>query len=228
MRRMRQLINANFNGDKNELFITLTYAENMTDPKRLKKDMEKLLKKLKRRLGEIKYLYAVEPQARGAWHAHLLIKQLSAHSTYLPAEDVAEMWGHGYIKITRLTQCDNVGAYLSAYLSNAPEDDAKDVQAAADNAAHEIGDDTPKKIVKGKRAHMYPRGMHIYRASKNLEEPITKKIRPTSREYQAIVAGAQLRYARTIDLYDASRGNDSTGYINSITQMQYIRKPEQI
>lgn len=222
MRRMRQLINANWSGDRNELMITLTYAECMTDHKRLKKDMEKWIKKAKRRLGEIKYLYVVEPQARGAWHAHCLIKQLSAHSTYWPAEDVADAWGHGYVKVKRLDSCDNVGAYLSAYLTNLPP--AAEGDELMDNIDAELGDDVPSKAaVKGSRLHLYPKGMHYYRASKNLDEPITKKMRPTSQEYQALVAGAEQRYARTIELYDDANGQAGTAYINSITQLQYVR-----
>lgn len=222
MHRMRQLINANWSGDSNELMITLTYADNMTDPKQLKKDMEKWLKKAKRRLGEIKYLYVVEPQARGAWHAHCLIKQLSAHSTYWPAEDVADAWGHGYVKVKRLNSCDNVGAYLSAYLTNLPTAAEGDELTA--NIDAELGDDMPSKAaIKGERLHYYPKGMHYYRASKNLDLPITKKMRPTSAEYQALIAGADQRYARTIELYDDANGQNGAAYINSITQLQYVR-----
>lgn len=222
MRRMRQLINANWSGDRNELMITLTYAENMTDPKRLKKDMEKWLKKTKRRLGEIKYLYVVEPQARGAWHAHCLIKQLSAHSTYWPAEDVADAWGHGYVKVKRLDDCDNVGAYLSAYLTNLPP--AAEGDELIGNIDARLGDDVPSKAaVKGERLHLYPKGMHYYRASKNLDQPITKKMRPTSAEYQALIAGADQRFARTIELYDDATADKDAVYINSITQLQYVR-----
>ena len=222
MRRMRQLINANWSGDRNELMITLTYADNMTDTKKLKKDMEKWLKKAKRRLGEIKYLYVVEPQARGAWHAHCLVKQLSAHSTYWPAEDVADCWGHGYVKVKRLDSCDNVGAYLSAYLTNLPtaaEDD--EIKTNIDAA---LGDDAPSKAaIKGERLHLYPKGMHYYRASKNLDPPVTKKMRPTSAEYQALIAGADQRFARTIELYDDATADKDAVYINSITQLQYVR-----
>lgn len=222
MRRMRQLINANWCGDDNELMITLTYAENMTDPKRLKKDMEKWLKKAKRRLGEIKYLYVVEPQARGAWHSHCLIKQLSAHSTYWPAEDVADAWGHGFVRVQRITGVDNVGAYLSAYMSNAP--DAEDGDTLTGNSDSVTGAEN-KAVIKGKRAAMYPRGMHLYRASKNLAQPITKKIRPTSAEYRALINGAEQRYARSIALYEqgGADGQQSPTYINRITQLQYVR-----
>lgn len=222
MRRMRQLINANWCGDANELMITLTYAECMTDPKRLKKDMEKWLKKAKRRLGEIKYLYVVEPQERGAWHSHCLIKQLSAHSTYWPAEDVADAWGHGYVKVQRITGVDNVGAYLSAYMSNAPAAEDDDILHANSDS---IAGTESKAVIKGKRATMYPRGMHLYRASNNLDQPITKKIRPISAEYRALISGAEQRFARTIELYEQDGASDQTAptYINSITHLQFVR-----
>lgn len=224
MRRMRQLINANWCGDENELMITLTYQENMQDPKRLKADMEKWLKKAKRRLGEIKYLYVVEPQARGAWHSHCLIKQLSAHSTYWPAEDVAKAWGHGFVKVQRISGVDNVGAYLSAYMTNAPEADDGDALSSSYNS---VTGAESKAIIKGKRATMYPRGMHLYRASKNLDEPIVKKIRPNSEEYRALISGAELRFARTIELYDGQSDDQSDlTYINRITQLQFVRKAQ--
>lgn len=224
MRRMRQLINANWCGDENELMITLTYQENMQDPKRLKADMEKWIKKAKRRLGEIKYLYVVEPQARGAWHSHCLIKQLSAHSTYWPAEDVAKTWGHGFVKVQRITGVDNVGAYLSAYMTNAPEADDGDELNASYNS---VTGAESKAVIKGKRASLYPRGMHLYRASKNLDEPIVKKIRPNSEEYRALISGAELRFARTIELYDGQSDDQSDlTYINRITQLQFVRKAQ--
>ena len=120
--RMRGLINANFFGDENEKLVTITYHENMTDPVRLQRDLDVFVKRMKRKLGELKYITAVEPQGRGAWHAHMLVKQLTSNSTYLTEEMVQEIWDHGWIvDVQPLRDVDNVGAYLSAYLSNAPD-----------------------------------------------------------------------------------------------------------
>ena len=47
MKKMRYLINNNFYGKKNELALTLTYAENMTDTKRLEEDLESFMDKLR-------------------------------------------------------------------------------------------------------------------------------------------------------------------------------------
>ena len=41
-KKIRYLINNNFTGKPNELFVTLTYAENMTDTKRLYTDIKNL------------------------------------------------------------------------------------------------------------------------------------------------------------------------------------------
>ena len=60
---------------------------------------------------------------------------------------------------------DNVGAYLSAYLTNAIVD-ADD----EDEDTVEV-DGVKKAVIKGGRLHMYPTGMKIYRCSKGLKKP---------------------------------------------------------
>lgn len=220
MARMRGLINANFFGDDNERLVTVTYQENMTDTKRLYYDMQKFVDRMKYRLGEIKYVTAVEPQGRGAWHAHMLVKQLTANSTYLTAEMVQEIWPHGWIvDVEPMTSVDNVGAYLSAYLSNAPDDAAGDVASALPESERRV----PKRVIKGARLKMYPRGTHLYRTSRNLEKPLQKKLRPLSSQLLDLIAGAELRYSQKIDLYGHTEA-ESEYYINSIAHQCYVRK----
>ena len=48
-KNLRYLINANFIGKPNELFVTLTYAENMTDSNRLSRDIDVFIKRMRRR-----------------------------------------------------------------------------------------------------------------------------------------------------------------------------------
>lgn len=220
-RRMREIVNANWYGDSNELFLTLTYAENMQDTKRLRKDLEKFVKKMKRALGDIKYLTAVEPQARGAWHAHVLVKQLNAHKTYWPAEEVAEKWGHGFVSVKSLRGVDNIGAYLTAYLSNAPADSAEDTQKLVDGM-QEAGEDVPKAIRKGARLSWYPPGTHIFRASQNCTVPEAKKIRPHSADLKSVTANAAPRYAQITKLYAVDDAGNRR-LINTITQIQLNR-----
>lgn len=218
--RMRGLINANFFGEENERLVTVTYHENMTDTTRLYYDLQQFVEKMRRRLGEIKYVTAVEPQGRGAWHAHMLVKQMTANSTYLTTEMVQEIWPHGWVvDVEQMTSVDNVGAYLSAYLSNVPDDASGDVASALPESERRV----PKRVIKGARLRMYPRGTHIYRSSRNLELPLQKKIRPLSSELLDLIAGADLRYSQKIDLYGQAE-DKSDYYINSIAHRCYVRK----
>lgn len=217
-KRMRALINSNWFGDNNELLITLTYKENMQDTKRLAHDLDVFNKRMKRALGEIKYLTAVEPQGRGAWHAHILVKQLTSHYTYWPHEDVSRCWEHGsIIDVQRLRNCDNVGAYLSAYLTDLPAEDGQPVTDPLQ--LREVGS-APKRVIKGGRLHLYPRGMRIYRASQNLTQPEIKKIRPYSAEYWALLQGSNITFKSTLELTETNQDNSSDYLFNKIHQMQ--------
>ena len=156
--RLRDLINCNFFGTDNELFITLTYKENMTDYKRLYKDFYNFYKRLKYRFKGIEFCYisVIEPQQRGAWHVHLLLKALNRDYLFIDNDSViSELWGHGFTKTKRLKGIDNVGAYLSCYLTD-------------------IFNEKGKK--KGARLYLYPAGINIYRCSRNCKRPVEKKV----------------------------------------------------
>lgn len=155
--RLRDLINCNFFGADNELFITLTYKENMTDYKRLYKDFDNFYKKLKYKFKDIEFCYisVVEPQQRGAWHIHLLLKSLNKDYLYIDNSLIANLWGQGFCKTKRLLGVDNVGAYLSCYLID-------------------LFDEKGKK--KGARLYLYPAGINIYRCSRNCKRPVEKKV----------------------------------------------------
>lgn len=156
--RLRNLINANFEGADNELFITLTYAENMTDYKRLYKDFDRFYKRLKYSFKDIEFCYisVIEPQGRGAWHVHLLLKALNRDYLYIDNSEIADLWVQGFCKTQRLNAVDNVGAYLSAYLTDLVDDKGN------------------KK--KGARLYMYPAGINIYRCSRNCKRPKEERV----------------------------------------------------
>ncbi|MDU3192881.1 MAG: hypothetical protein E6677_05185, partial [Finegoldia magna] len=118
-KHIRELINTNFTGERNELCFTITYKENMTDPKLLYTDFKNFMKKLKYKYGSVDYINVVEPQGRGAWHCHILLKFNDIKRAYIPNKEVAEMWGHGFVKVKAIKKdIDNLGAYLSAYLGD--------------------------------------------------------------------------------------------------------------
>lgn len=172
--RIRGLINANApSGTSHKVkFITLTYAENMTDPKRLYRDFSSFWKRFlywheKQGHDRPEYLLVVEPQERGAWHGHLLLFY-PKRAPFIPFEVLEERWGHGFVFITDTSEVRNLSAYLSAYLTDIPVD-------AEEGEEWDFVDDNgvPKKILKGGRLHLYPTGMNIYRCSRGLKKPKT-------------------------------------------------------
>ena len=155
--RLRQLIRTNFTENaKNQVFITLTYAKNMTDEKQLYKDFDAFYKRLKRKLKEhkLEYIAVAEPQGRGAWHFHIMLKSINQDNLYIDNKELEKIWGNGYTDTQRL-KSDDVGSYYVAYFTDLLEEDEKG----------------NKKRVKGSRLKMYPKGFKFYRCSRGIEKP---------------------------------------------------------
>lgn len=185
-KKLRYLINNNFDGSKNELFITLTYAENMRDEKKLYSDFKKFMKKLRYRFrneSDIDYLSVVEPQGRGAWHMHVLVRFNALNSVFVANKTIRDLWGHGEIvSVKRIDSVDNIGAYLSAYLTDieATEENVVKVFEKSNKDKLEVvekdTDKGKKKFIKGGRLYLYPPGMNYYRSSKGIKHPERKKM----------------------------------------------------
>lgn len=159
---IRALVNTNCKDPKKIRWITLTYAENMTDTKRLHNDFRKFWQRFKRRWGKAEYIAVIEPQGRGAWHVHL-IAIWQDRAPFVPNAELRACWGHGFVKVNAVTDnCDNLGAYLSAYLANAPDESGEEVKQS---------DGTTKRIKKRGRLGMYPAHMNIYRTSRGIARP---------------------------------------------------------
>ena len=161
MSKLRDIVNTNITNPKNTLWITLTYKDNMTDEKKLYKDYEKFVKKLHYHYGDFEYIACAEPQERGAWHMHVIM--IFEHKPFIPNAELSALWEHGFTKTTSIEDVDNVGAYLSAYLSDL-------------EIENQTSDSTCKKIIKGARLCLYPRGMHFYRTSKGIKQPRKLKL----------------------------------------------------
>jgi hypothetical protein len=218
-RKIRDLINNNFVGAKNELHVTLTYAENMTDPKRLHSDFKKFWKKYKYRYPNAEYLSVVEPQGRGAWHVHALIRHDGEKSIFVPSDELAELWGQGFIKIKSLEGVDNIGAYLSAYLGDIELTDqtiSRAVSQGLEIKEVDVGG-LKKSFIKGGRLYLYPPGMNIYRHSKGITFPEVEKV--PYKDIKKIVGNAAPNYSRTITIL-----SDDDSELNQITYEQYNLK----
>jgi hypothetical protein len=164
-KKIRALVNTNCIKPNNIRWITLTYAENMTDTKRLYKDFERFWKRYKRRWGKAEYISVIEPQGRGAWHIHLIVIHPDV-APFIPNNELAECWGQGFVNVKSVKDCDNLGAYLSAYLGDTVVKEGEPY-----TCEKKCKDGTTKRILKGGRLHMYPKGMNIYRHSRGVKQP---------------------------------------------------------
>lgn len=110
---IRRLIAANFN-KKYDKFITLTFKENMQDITKANREFTNFIKRIKRRFTEqeIKYLNVIEFQKRGAIHYHTI-----ANLPYIESKMLEKLWGNGFVKINAIENVNDVGAYISKYLT---------------------------------------------------------------------------------------------------------------
>jgi hypothetical protein len=223
-KKIRDLINNNFAGASNELHITLTYAENMQDTKKLYKDFDKFMKRFRYRYkDDIDYICVVEPQGRGAWHCHLLIKINGIDKIYIPNDEICSLWGHGFTKTKGLQGIDNIGAYLSAYLADV-EMTGETIRDMYMNGYRDIEvkevevEGLTKKYIKGGRLHYYPPGMNIYRKSKGIKFPEEQHMKFS--DAKKLVGSARPTFTRTVIIRDESTNR----VLNEITYQSYNLK----
>lgn len=213
---LRYLINNNFSGSGNELHITLTYKENMTDTKVLYEDFKNFMKRFRysfKSYGSIDYLTVIEPQERGAWHHHLLLRFNDVQDKiFLDGNMVSEIWGHGFIKIKTLSGVDNIGAYLSAYLADV---EVTDDHAATGKEVTKVVDGVEKKFIKGGRLHRYPNGMNLYRTSRGIKKP--DRVDMAYSDIKKVVGSAKPHYTKSIQI-------ETEDFNNVITYEQYNMK----
>lgn len=216
MRNLRNILNANITDVKKCRWITLTYAENMTDTQRLYIDFKNFIKRFqyyceKEKLGKIEYIVAMEPQGRGAWHGHLVMI-FNKNAPFIENNVLAKMWKQGFVTIKKLDDVDNVGAYLTAYLGDMDIQEVTDLQGATSLFGKEIkeidyvdenGEKKKKYYVKGGRLPMYPANFNLYRCSRGIKKPIEEYM--TEEQARKKVSAATLTYDST-HLYTSKEG----------------------
>lgn len=133
---LRNLINCNF--DENTSFLTLTFAENIRDVDQANYEFKKFKQKLeriyKRNNKLLKYVTVIEFQdgktyvdkygnvckgtGRGAVHYHILLFD----APYINWKEISSKWANGFICINKCDDIDNMGAYLSKYMTKENDD----------------------------------------------------------------------------------------------------------
>ena len=214
--RLRDLLNTNITDVSKCRWVTLTYAENMTDPKRLYEDFKKFNMRMRYKGFKYEYIVCMEPQGRGAWHAHLVMI-FDDKAPYIDNKFMADTWGHGFTTTKKLEDVDNVGAYLTAYLGDMDISDAHNLSNEELNGMRSFGlkevevDGIKKSILKGARLHMYPPKFNLYRASRGIKKPIVSY--ENEIEAQKKVSAGTLTFEKTIELSDKdSQFNNTINY----------------
>ncbi|MCM1306804.1 MAG: Rep protein [Firmicutes bacterium] len=113
---IRRLANANPQLDK---FFTLTFKDNITDIKFANNEFSKFIKRVKRHYKDLEFQYiaVIEFQKRGAIHYHVL-----CNLPYTPKAQLQQIWRNGFVKINQINNVDNVGAYITKYMTKDNDD----------------------------------------------------------------------------------------------------------
>lgn len=225
-KKIRYLINTNFQGESNELHVTLTYdpkkmnAVDLRDTKKLYTNFNKFIKRLKYHFKDtstVDYISVVEPHESGVWHCHVLMRFNDVDNIFIPNKTMADLWGLGFVKIKALKDVDNIGAYLSAYLTDV-ELTEESVHALIDEKREVVikqVDGKEKKFIKGGRLHMYPPGMNLYRKSKGIMQP-EREIMPY-KDIKKVVGSAKPHYQKSYHI-------ENDDFENTISFIQYNTK----
>lgn len=129
-RDLRRIINSNVYKykDKNNniifpKFLTLTYADNVQNIKKSNLIFKNFMKRFnyylyknnyfERNKSNLKYSAVIEFQKRGAIHYHIVFYNLP----FLSSDIISKIWGQGFVKINKIDNVDNVGAYVCKYMS---------------------------------------------------------------------------------------------------------------
>lgn len=206
----RAVINANVTDVEKVRWCTLTYKENMTDPQKLYKDFHDFNLRFQyycktKGYSKPEYIVMMEPQGRGAWHAHLLYIWQDQKAPYIANSDFRELWGHGFVRIKKLDNVDNVGAYLTAYLGDMAIDEmdvskAVGKQCKLVETEDEKGNKVKKAIVKGARLDLYPANFNMLRCSRGVKRPVVEMM--SQEEASKKVSAATKTFESAIKLTD--------------------------
>lgn len=211
--KLRAIINTNVIDTNTVRWCTFTYRENMQDSKQVVKDFSAFWKRFKRKYKEyeVDYIIALEPQARGAWHIHALIL-FHTKAPYISGYELGDIWQKGFCNVQALDNVDNVGAYLTAYLTDVEVGESEEHDKTVDN----------KKIKKGGRLKYYPTKFHFYRTSKGVKRP--EEIETTYNECQELNKCSQT-YKKAFAIHYSEAEPDKK--ITVIKEYYNIKRPRQ-
>ena len=166
-----------------KVFCTLTYKDNMQDLEKSRKHLQYFFQKLHKDYSNLKYLWVMEYQERGAIHFHILlninlpIKHLNGRKSKehkeLENNFNKKYWSRGFIDLKVLDDNYQAGRYIATYL-------VKDL------------------------LELDLEGYRVYSYSKNLNKPRVSKIFIPDTSVETVVAvyeDYKVQYVRNYDIH---------------------------
>lgn len=206
--KMVLLVNTNYGKWKmddveyfNPVFLTLTFAENVTNIKEANYEFTKFIQRLNNHImgkkgSYLKYVNAIEFQKRGAVHYHCVIFNMP----FIKKGIIEDIWGHGFIFINKIKESNVIGLYISKYITKAFDD----------------------KRLYEEKCYFISRGLKQPLVVCNIRDinffisflPIDKPVRITSYESE---------YQGQVDVfqYDLRKGNNSYESFQNLFAMKY-------
>lgn len=125
-RDLRRIVNANvgqWGDDVTCKFVTLTFKDNVTDLDMANYEFKKFIQRLNyevycKKCSNLKYTVVPEFQERGSIHYHVIFYNLP----FIKNDVLSQIWGNGFIKINKIDDVTNVGAYVCKYLTKGNDD----------------------------------------------------------------------------------------------------------
>lgn len=228
MKKLKELVNLNFSGEKNELFITLTCLEPVTKLSVIKKCVTQFIRRLKYKYPKCRFLYICKFEqdligGEYCWHCHILLKDLNHKTLFIPNPIICKLWKNGFTQTKRVynkkgedniefqEMTDDINYYPSdSYSSNIDSDNLEsndtDSDKAGSSASTSEVSGIAEYISKDTQLYKVKKGEVVYVTSNNVERPIVyngtyKEIKGTE------LKNCHLIDERTILVRDESTNN---------------------
>lgn len=148
VRKYEEIVMYNFQGGKNELFITLTCRDKITDLKVIKDRYKEFLKNIQTDYKGLECIALFETTSNSYWHIHLFLKYVDASKVLtIPHQDLLEKyWGYGAVHIIKNS-----------------------------NTFRNLGHSKDSRQEKLERLTNFPKGCRLYNKTKGIKTPPKEK-----------------------------------------------------
>lgn len=161
-------------------WLTLTYADAMTDHEKVYEDGKMFLRRLQRYLNSQTYFSAgqksfkritvAEPQGEkhdNSWHLHILLI-FEDVAPFLSNDTITGLWGYGMTDTHKVYDLDGLVLNFKVYLSNVEYIKGDENYDVVDKVVN----GESKQFIKGGRLKYYPTGMPLFSVSRGMRRPV--------------------------------------------------------